>query len=152
MKLTNILTRAAVVLSALCAVNSHASEDLLPGLDLVESDLSILMATTVEGGDGQGGTVVIDQFGIFNVAGVFQTGDSSNETLISQSGQYNVAGVVQIGVNNYASIVQIGDENYAEVIQEGNNNFADIVQEGEQEFIVHQIGNDMEVIITQSAP
>lgn len=117
-------------------------------LDLVDSPLTLSLARTVNSEASQS-VLIIDQYGIHNTTHIIQTANSLNHISVTQTGHSNFADITQIGVGNYVDLVQSGDENLLEVVQQGDFNLANISQQGEQSFIVHQIGNDMVVNITQ---
>jgi minor curlin subunit len=132
-----------------CSYNTNAN-DLLSGSELKDSPLSLSLTTTaVMTIDDQTQQLVINQYGIHNKATVNQMTNAGNSIAINQDGMDNLANLLQTGYGNTINLHQQGNSNFAEVIQEGNTNLVNIVQEGEQTFIVHQIGNDMVVNITQ---
>lgn len=93
--------------------------------------------------------IVVNQYGILNSATINQLANASNNVSINQDGISNQASVEQMGFGNSVHIQQWGNFNQAGVIQQGNANTANITQAGEQTFVVHQIGNDMVVNISQ---
>ncbi len=128
---------------------SH-SNDLLSGTELKDSPLSLSLTTTATMTIGnQTQQLVINQYGIHNKATVNQMANMGNSIAIEQFGMDNLANLTQLGYGNTIYLQQQGDNNFAEIRQDGNNNIANVIQEGEQSFIVHQIGNDMVVNITQ---
>jgi len=130
--------------------NISYPQDLLTGSDLQDSPLSLSLTTTVPMTvNNQTQQLVINQYGIHNKATVNQMANAANSIEISQYGINNMALINQTGYGNSINLLQQGDNNLAEVIQDGDANIANIIQEGEQTFIVHQIGNDMVVNITQ---
>ncbi|MFT5757259.1 MAG: minor curlin subunit [Alteromonadaceae bacterium] len=134
------------------AFYSHSgnANDLLSGPELQDSPLSLSLTTTAAITiDNQTQQLVINQYGIHNKATVNQVANVGNSIAINQDGMDNLANLLQTGYGNTINLYQQGNGNFAEVIQEGNTNLVNIVQEGEQTFIVHQIGNDMVVNITQ---
>jgi len=134
------------------AIYSHISSanDLLSGTELKDSPLSLSLTTTASmtvGNEIQ--QLVINQYGIHNKATVNQQANSGNSIAINQEGTDNLANLIQAGYGNTINLHQQGESNNAEVIQDGDANIANIIQQGEQTFIVHQIGNEMVVNITQ---
>jgi minor curlin subunit len=126
------------------------SQDLSNNTDLQESRLSLsLTPTAIMTVNEQQQQVMISQYGILNNATIKQLANTSNNIIISQDGIGNQAFIEQYGNGNSVNIQQSGYNNHAGVIQEGDANIANINQAGEQTFIVHQIGNDMVVNITQ---
>lgn len=126
------------------------SQDLSNSTDLQESRLSLsLTPTATMTINEQQHQVIISQYGILNKATIKQLANTSNNIIISQDGIGNQALIEQLGNGNSVNIQQSGYNNHAGVIQEGDANIANINQAGEQTFIVHQIGNDMVVNITQ---
>lgn len=126
------------------------SQDLGKNTDLQESSLSLsLTPTTLMTINDQQHQVVVNQYGILNRATIKQLANASNNISISQDGISNHVMVEQSGFGNTVNIEQWGNYNNAGVVQEGNANTANIIQAGEQTFVVHQIGNDMLVNITQ---
>lgn len=126
------------------------SQDLANNTDLKESSLSLsLTPSTLMAINAQQHQVVISQYGILNRATIKQLANASNSISINQDGFNNQVSVEQFGYGNSVNIEQLGNYNLAGVIQEGNANVANITQSGEQTFVVHQIGNDMVVNITQ---
>jgi minor curlin subunit len=126
------------------------SQDLSNNTDLQESRLSLsLTPTAIMTVNEQQQQVMISQYGILNNATIKQLASTSNNIIISQDGIGNQAFIEQYGNGNSVNIQQSGYNNHAGVIQEGDANIANINQAGEQTFIVHQIGNDMVVNITQ---
>tara|TARA_R110000737_G_C14599167_1_gene488791 strand:- start:973 stop:1464 length:492 start_codon:yes stop_codon:yes gene_type:complete len=131
--------------SALCI-----PQDLLNSTDLQDSPLSLSLTTTAMITVGeQPQQLVISQYGILNTATIKQLANTSNSIIISQDGIGNKTVIEQLGNGNSVNIQQWGNQNLAGVIQEGDANIANIAQAGEQTFIVHQIGNEMVVNITQ---
>ena len=127
-----------------------SSQDLASGTELKDSPLSLSLSTTVPMSVGdQSQQLVISQYGILNKATVSQAANAGNSISIHQQGINNVANLTQTGFGNTINLEQHGDDNLAEIIQDGDANVANINQQGEQTFIVHQIGNDMVVNITQ---
>lgn len=141
----------AVVIANLALYSHHSySNDLLSGTELKDSPLSLSLTTTATMLiDGETQQLVINQYGIHNKATVNQMASMGNNIVIDQFGMDNMANLTQTGYGNTINLQQQGNNNFAEVIQEGNTNIANVLQEGEQTFIVHQIGNDMVVNITQ---
>lgn len=126
------------------------SNDLLSGTELKDSPLSLSLTTTATMQIGEETQqLVINQYGIHNKATVNQMANMGNNIIIDQFGIDNMANLTQSGYGNTINLQQQGNNNFAEVIQEGNTNVANVLQEGEQTFTVHQIGNDMVVNITQ---
>lgn len=126
------------------------ANDLISGAELKDSSLSLSLTTTatITVGD-QTQKLVINQYGIQNQATVNQTADMGNSIIINQYGIDNFANLTQLGYGNTINLHQQGNNNFSEIVQDGNTNTANVLQEGEQTFIVHQIGNDMVVNITQ---
>lgn len=126
------------------------SQDFATNTDLQESSLSLsLTPTATMTINDQQRQIVVNQYGILNRATIKQLANASNSISINQDGMNNQVMVEQSGFGNAVNIEQTGNFNLAGVIQEGNANTANIIQAGEQTFIVHQIGNDMVVNITQ---
>ena len=142
-------SRLMCVIFASCVLNAQ-SQDLLSGNDLKDSPLSLSLSTGVTMPvDNHVQHIRISQYGISNEATINQLAHAGNGVVLSQFGNDNLANIIQSGLGNTVNLEQLGDSNQAKVIQEGNANVANIRQEGEQRFFVHQIGNDMEVNITQ---
>lgn len=140
------------VVIANLAFYSHLSyaNDLLSGTELKDSPLSLSLTTTATMlVDGETQQLVINQYGIQNKATVNQMANMGNNIVVDQYGIDNMANLTQSGYGNTINLRQQGNNNIAEVVQEGNTNIANVLQEGEQTFVVHQIGNDMVVNITQ---
>jgi len=130
--------------------NISYSNDLLSGTELKDSPLSLSLTTTATMTvDGQTQQLVINQYGIHNKATVNQMANMGNSIAIDQYGIDNLTNLTQSGYGNTINLQQQGNNNFAEIIQDGNTNTANVLQEGEQTFVVHQIGNDMVVNITQ---
>lgn len=126
------------------------SQDLSISTDLQESPLSLsLTPSTTMTINEQQQQVMVSQYGILNTANIKQLANASNQTIIIQDGIGNNAFVEQLGTGNTVNIEQRGHNNLAGVTQDGNDNIANITQAGEQTFIVHQIGNEMVVNISQ---
>lgn len=126
------------------------SQDLANNTDLKESSLSLsLTPSALMTINEQQHQVVVSQYGILNRATIKQLANASNSITITQDGFNNLVSVEQSGYGNSVNIEQLGNYNQAGVIQEGNANVANITQSGEQTFVVHQIGNDMVVNISQ---
>lgn len=142
----------ALITAPLLLINSffcHAN-DLISGTDLQDSPLSLSLTTSLAVTiNNSVQHLVINQYGIKNQVMVNQAADMVNDINIIQNGMHNKANVVQSGANNTVNLLQQGDGNLVDVIQEGDANIANIKQTGEQTFIVHQIGNEMLVNITQ---
>lgn len=126
------------------------AQDLSLGTEFKESPLSLSLTKTVplQAGEQQQ-QLVISQYGIFNKATVNQAANAGNIIIVKQTGINNIASLTQEGYGNIINLEQSGDDNYADVIQQGDANVANINQQGQQTFVVHQIGNDMVVNITQ---
>ncbi|WJG10774.1 curlin subunit CsgB [Aliiglaciecola sp. LCG003] len=116
--------------------------------DLVDSPLTLSLARTLDI-NTDSSVVTIDQYGIHNTTLVIQSANSTNLVNITQSGNDNYASISQLGIGNIVDLVQDGSSNNFEIMQQGDFNSANIHQLGEQSFIVHQIGNEMVVNITQ---
>ncbi len=130
--------------------NISNSNDLLSGTELKDSPLSLSLTTTATMTVGdQTQQLVISQYGIHNKATVNQMANMGNSIAIEQYGIDNLANLTQSGYGNTINLQQQGNNNFAEIVQDGDANIANVLQEGEQTFIVHQIGNDMVVNITQ---
>ncbi len=126
------------------------SEDLISGTDLQDSPLSLSLTTTLAIKiNNSMQHIAVNQYGIKNHVAVNQMANMVNEINITQNGINNKANVIQSGANNTVNLLQQGDDNLADVTQVGDANIANIKQVGEQKFIVHQIGNEMLVNITQ---
>ncbi|GAA6184610.1 MULTISPECIES: curlin subunit CsgB [Alteromonadaceae] len=138
----------SVFLGSALFISSFACFSQQDSLDLIDSPLTLSLARTVNSNASQS-MLVIDQYGVHNTTHIIQAANSSNLINVTQHGNGNYADITQIGVGNYVDLVQSGDENLLEVVQQGDFNLANINQLGEQSFIVHQIGNDMVVNITQ---
>jgi len=141
-----------LIYMAMCLIYScnSFSHNMYANADLQDSPLSLsLIKTAPITVNNQTQQLVISQYGIFNKVTVNQMANTTNRIHISQDGINNTANVSQFGYDNIVNINQFGRDNLAEVIQDGNANVANIWQEGEQTFVVHQIGNDMVVNITQ---
>jgi minor curlin subunit len=115
--------------------------------DLQDSELSLSLSTTVDFAGALGGSITIDQFGLYNTTNVIQSG--SNIIDINQQGNNNKAEVIQLGKGNSVALLQQGENNLFTIIQDGNDNTANVNQLGEQSFTVTQLGNEMVVNITQ---
>jgi minor curlin subunit len=140
----------AFALSMMISSANVNSQDLLSNNDLQDSPLSLSLMTTVTTTlSGESQELVVGQYGILNKATISQMVGMSNSISISQLGENNMANISQMGSQNVINLEQEGSNNFAEIIQEGNANIANIIQQGEQTFIVHQIGNDMVINITQ---
>ncbi|TDF39815.1 curlin subunit CsgB [Alteromonadaceae bacterium M269] len=143
--LPSLLLVFSMSYSAVCS-----SQDLLSGTELKDSPLSLSLSNAVAMPVGdQIQQLRISQYGINNEATISQLANAGNSLAVIQHGTNNLANLIQLGYGNTINLEQQGNNNFAEVIQEGNANVANIRQEGEQTFIVHQIGNDMVVNITQ---
>ncbi|GAA5130802.1 curlin subunit CsgB [Thalassotalea piscium] len=148
----SVFKRLQIVAIANLVLCSHMSysNDLLSGTELKDSPLSLSLTTTATMTiNGESQQLVVNQYGIHNKATVNQMANMGNSIAISQYGSDNLANLTQSGYGNTINLQQQGNNNFAEVIQDGNANIANVLQEGEQTFVVHQIGNDMVVNITQ---
>lgn len=114
----------------------------------MDSPLTLSLAQTARVTDTES-VLVIDQYGIHNTINIIQASDSTNRVDVAQSGNNNTASILQLGIGNVVELYQNGNENGFEIVQDGDFNQANINQFGEQRFIVHQIGNEMVVNITQ---
>ena len=129
---------------------SSYSQDFASSTDLQESSLSLsLTHSAMMTINEQQHQIVVNQYGILNRATIKQLANASNNISVNQDGISNQVMVEQSGFGNSVNIEQWGNYNRAGVIQEGNANTANITQAGEQTFIVHQIGNNMVVNISQ---
>lgn len=148
--LLNVLITQLSVASFALSSSVYGQQDLVAGTDLTDSQLSLSLTTTITTpSDGEGQSIVISQYGVYNKATLSQKADSANQLFISQDGFNNSAILTQLGDGNTIEVIQYGDDNWAEVVQVGDANIANIKQDGEQGFTVHQIGNDMVVNVTQ---
>lgn len=137
-------------LSLLSYPVASVSPDLLAGTDLQESPLSLSLSTSVDiDVAGQNQQLVISQYGILNKATIKQMANGANSIIVSQNGINNSLNISQYGYENIINLQQQGNDNSASVIQEGDANVANISQLGEQTLIIHQIGNEMVVNISQ---
>jgi minor curlin subunit len=128
----------------------HAKQsDLSTTSDMVESSLSISLNAQAITVDNETVLISVSQFGLNNITNIVQRGDASNLSNIIQNGSNNEALITQLGEGNVVNLLQQNDYNYFEIIQDGFDNVANVNQLGEQSFIVHQIGNEMVINITQ---
>ncbi len=140
----------AVIANLAIYSNISYANDLLSGTELKDSPLSLSLTTTATITVGnQTQQLVINQYGIQNKATVNQTANMGNNITIDQYGIDNLADLTQSGYGNTINLHQQGNNNFTEIVQDGNTNIANVLQEGEQTFVVHQIGNDMVVNVTQ---
>lgn len=152
-KLSSLIKSLAITcitVSTLTSTQIIKANDLLSGTELKDSPLSLSLSTTVPMTvDNQSQQLVVSQYGIFNKATINQAANADNSIIVKQTGINNLANLKQDGFGNTINLEQSGDDNLAEVIQQGDANIANIKQQGQQTFVVHQIGNDMVVNITQ---
>jgi len=140
----------AVLLSVLSYPVAGASPDLLSGTDMQESPLSLSLSTSVDITSAeQHQQLVISQYGILNKATIKQTANAANQIRVSQHGNNNVLDINQYGYGNIVALEQEGSDNQADVIQQGDANIVNVSQFGEQSIVIHQIGNEMVVNISQ---
>ena len=149
----NSLKRCFTIITVLNLVvfsNISNANDLLSGTELADSPLSLSLTTTatITIGD-QTQQLVINQYGIYNKATVNQMANMGNNIALEQYGIDNLANLTQSGYGNTINLQQQGNSNNAEIVQDGDANIANVLQEGGQTFVVHQIGNDMVVNVTQ---
>lgn len=154
-KKTNRGTKASLAFAVITYLSLGYSslsiaQDLPDNVDLKDSPLSLSLtpSATISIGE-QRQQVMVSQYGILNTATIKQLANASNSAMINQDGVGNEAVIEQLGNGNSVNIRQWGDQNLARVTQEGDDNTANIAQAGEQTFIIHQIGNEMVVNITQ---
>ena len=148
----SLITRAIsyVLVFLGLVIPSIYAKDLTSGTELKDSPLTLSLSTAVPINVGhESQQLVISQYGIFNQATINQAADASNNIIVKQNGVNNIATLIQDGFGNTINLEQSGDDNLVEVIQQGDANLANINQQGQQSFVVHQIGNDMVVNITQ---
>ncbi|WP_274055476.1 curlin subunit CsgB [Thalassomonas actiniarum] len=127
-----------------------ASPDLLSGTDMQESPLSLSLSTSVDITSAeQHQQLVISQYGILNKATIKQTANAANRISVSQHGNNNVLDIDQYGYGNIIALEQQGNDNQADVIQQGDANIVNVSQFGEQSIVIHQMGNEMVVNISQ---
>lgn len=126
----------------------HA-QDLGNNTDLQDSNLSLSLSTTINFSSALGGSITIGQYGLYNTTNIIQAGSNANTISVIQQGNNNTADITQLGVDNTVNVLQEGENNLFKIIQDGDGNVANVNQLGEQNFIVHQIGNEMTVNITQ---
>jgi minor curlin subunit len=141
---SNNLTTITLSLLATIAFGfstSSQASDLSAQSDLVESNLSALISSNVSN------LSIIHQIGNNNRAVVTQRGD--NTTIITELGNNNVAKVNQDGFGNNAIVTQIGNGNDIEISQIGSFNTAITTQIGGAGYKVEQIGDNMNVTVTQ---
>lgn len=129
---------------------THAQEpDLATNFDMVESSLSMSLNTQAISIDNETVLISINQFGLKNITNIIQSGDAPNFSSVVQEGHHNHAVITQLGEGNVVNLLQEHSDNYFEIVQDGFDNVANVNQLGEQSFIVHQIGSQMVVNITQ---
>jgi len=115
--------------------------DLSSQSDLVDSGLSAsLLGHTAN-------RSLISQIGNHNKVTVNQNGN--NLAIITEVGNFNIVNIQQDGVGNSAVVTQIGNGNDIEVIQKGSFNNAIATQEGGAGYKIEQIGDNMNVVVTQ---
>ena len=134
--------KAASLIAFFMASNSPCyAMDLSSQSDLVDSSLSAsLLGHTAN-------SSIISQIGNNNRAIVNQNGN--NLAIITEVGNSNVVNIQQDGVGNSAIVTQIGNGNDIEVIQEGSFNTAIATQVGGAGYKIEQIGDNMNVVVTQ---
>lgn len=144
---------AACTIVFLCLFSSTKgmTQDFGENSDLLDSELSLSLSTTVNFNGALGGSIIIGQYGLFNTTNIIQAGSNTNTIEVIQQGTNNLAEVTQLGVDNSVFLLQQGENNLFTIVQDGNGNIANVNQFGEQTFIVTQIGNEMVVNITQYA-
>jgi minor curlin subunit len=125
------------------------SQDLSPNTDFQESELSLSLSTRFNLNGASGGSISIDQFGLYNTTNIIQAGSDSNVTEVNQQGSNNQAEIIQLGVDNKVHLLQNGENNLFQIVQDGNANIANVNQLNGQRFMVRQIGNEMIINITQ---
>lgn len=125
------------------------AQDLGNNTDLQDSNLSLSLSTTINFNSALGGSITIGQYGLYNTTNIIQAGSNANTISVIQQGNNNTADITQLGVDNTVNVLQKGENNLFKIIQDGDGNVANVNQLGEQNFIVHQIGNEMTVNITQ---
>jgi minor curlin subunit len=125
------------------------AQDLSPNTDFQESKLSLSLSTTFKSSGALGGSIIIDQFGLYNTTNIIQAGSDSNVTEVNQQGSNNQAEIIQLGVDNKVHLLQNGENNLFQIVQDGNANIANVNQLNGQRFMVRQIGNEMVINITQ---
>lgn len=122
-------------------------------VDLVQSQVGIEQLNLTE----------VLQSGDYNVARIFQDG-GENRIVLIQNGNANTYELVIEGSDNNSAVIQNGDSNSIiqkltstnevniEFLQQGNENEIIHIQEGVQakDFKINQIGNNLQLIITQS--
>jgi minor curlin subunit len=147
----NPLLRQTLYGSSLYVLSSlFMSTSVVAQADLLDSPLSLSLSTQINLTQaGVNSTLVLSQLGIHNTTTVKQTADASNSAVIEQLGDNNIANIVQDGFGNELILQQLGSDNLIDVIQQGDANIANVQQLGGQSFVVHQIGNEMVVNITQ---
>ena len=123
--------------------------DLATNSDMVESSLSMSLNAQAIEIDNETVLISINQFGLNNITNIIQSGDASNYSSVVQEGHHNQAVITQLGEGNVVNLLQEYSDNYFEIVQDGFDNVANVNQLGEQSFIVHQIGSQMVVNITQ---
>ena len=152
--LSSLVARIAAIaifgglLSTVLTARAQQS-DLITGSDMVESPLSISLNTQAITVNDELVLIAVNQFGVSNITSIAQAGDGANLTNVTQNGNDNTALITQLGEGNVVNLLQQNDSNYFEIIQDGFDNVANVNQLGEQSFIVHQIGNEMVINITQ---
>lgn len=137
--------------SIICILGSLlSSPSVVAQSDLLDSPLSLSLSTKINlVQEGVSSTLVLNQLGIHNKTTLKQTADASNSVVIEQLGDNNIANIVQDGFDNQVILQQLGSDNLIDVFQQGDANTVNVQQLGGQSFIVHQIGNEMVVNITQ---
>lgn len=125
------------------------AQDFGQNSDLLDSELSLSLSTTVNFSSALGGAITIGQYGLYNTTNIIQAGSDSNTIEVTQQGNNNKAAVTQFGIDNKVILFQQGENNLFTIYQDGIGNTANVNQLGEQSFTVTQIGNEMLVNITQ---
>lgn len=144
MKLVNVLRTLTLTLFTLLiiifSIISQA-DDLSATSDLLDSTLSASILNNATNFS------LITQVGNNNRAVVNQNGE--NLVTITEIGNNNVANIHQDGFGNNAIVTQLGDGNDIEITQIGSFNTAITMQAGGTGYKVEQIGDNMNVAVTQ---
>ena len=136
-------------LTSLLISKNGLTQDIGQNSDLQDSELSLSLSKTVNLGRALGGSITIDQYGLYNTTNIIQAGSDSNTIDVIQLGKNNLAEITQLGIDNKVFLLQEGEDNFFTILQDGNGNTANVNQLGEQTFTVTQLGNEMVVNITQ---
>ncbi|MFT5294033.1 MAG: minor curlin subunit [Colwellia sp.] len=152
MKSSSLINLFSIVACSclLLAGNNANADDLSTNQDMLDDNNSAsILSNDWFLVDNRSSLSQVTQLGNNNKSTVNQSGD--NLAIVTQVGNGNLVDINQQGSDNLAVVTQVGDYNEIDINQIGQSNVAVGIQLGGQGFSIEQIGDNMNVVVTQMA-